>query len=63
MLNNNAAFKYYTPYKGSFEITQCWINYTVTLHCGTIQMRYNICHIKACTSDTNFEDIISENEV
>ena len=63
MLDNNAAFKYDTPYKGSFVITQCWINDTVTWNCGTIQIRYNISCIKSCKSDTNVEDNSSENDV
>ena len=31
MLTNNAAYKYETPYKGPFVITQCCTNGTVTL--------------------------------
>ena len=31
MLNNNAAYKYETPYKGPFVIKQCHTNGTVTL--------------------------------
>ena len=31
MLNNNSAFKYETPYLGSFEMTHCWTNGTVIL--------------------------------
>ena len=42
MLNNTFTFKYDTPYEGQFEITQCWINGTVTLQCGAIKIRYNI---------------------
>ena len=60
MLNNNAAFNYYTPYKGTFEMTQCWNKSTVTLQCGAIKIGYNIHCIKPYTSDTNVEDIISE---
>ena len=26
MINNKYAYKYETPYKGSFEITQCFTN-------------------------------------
>ena len=37
MLNNNAAFKYDAPYKGPFEITQCWNNGTATLKCRLIK--------------------------
>ena len=45
MIKNNATFKYYTLNKGPFEITQCWNNGTVTLHCGVIKIRYNTRHI------------------
>ena len=38
MLNNNAAFKYETPYKGLFEITLCWNNGTFILNYSTIQL-------------------------
>ena len=31
MLDSNAALKYETPYKGPFEITQCWNNDMFTL--------------------------------
>ena len=34
ILNNNIAFKYKTSYKGTFDITQCWNNGTVTLQYG-----------------------------
>ena len=57
MLVKNTAFKYETPYKRPFEITQCCTNGTVTLHCGAIKIRYNIHHIKPHTYDTNIEDI------
>ena len=70
MLNNHAAYKYETPYKGAFAITQCRTNDTVTLHCGAIKNWYNICHINPYTSDicrinsytydTNVEDINPE---
>ena len=57
MLTNNAAYKYETPYKGPFVITQCWTNSTVTLQCGMIQISHNIRRIGLYTSDTNVEDI------
>ena len=57
MLNNHAAYKYKTPYKGPFGITQCWTNYAVILQYGATKIRYNTCHIKPHTSDTNVEDI------
>ena len=31
ILTNNAGYKYETPYKGPFMITQCCTNVTVTL--------------------------------
>ena len=61
MLTNNYAFKYETPYKGTFEIIQLWTNITVTLQHGATKNRYNIRCIKAYTSDKNVEDIIAEN--
>ena len=51
MLNNNDAYKYETPYKGPFMITQCWTNGAFTLQCGTIKIEYNILSIKPHTSD------------
>ena len=57
MLNNNAAFKYDTSYKGIFEIEKCWSNGMVTLQYGATNIRYNIRRINPYTSDTNFEDI------
>ena len=49
------------PYKGSFAIKPCWTNCTVTLQCGQIQIRHNICRIKPYKSGTKFEDINPEN--
>ena len=46
MLNNRSLYKYGTPYNGISEIIQCWTIGTVTLEMGTIQIRYNITHIK-----------------
>ena len=57
MLNNHAAYKNKTPYKGNFMITQCWINGTVAFQCGAIKIRYNIRLINPYTSDTNVEYI------
>ena len=62
MLNNHAAYKHETPYKGPFVIKQCWTNGTVTVQCGAIKIRYNICRINPYTSDTNVEDINPEND-
>ena len=65
MLNNNSAFKYETPYKGLFEITQYCINGTFKLECGTTKITYNICRIKPYIYiyiyDTNVEYIIIQN--
>ena len=61
MLNNIAAYKYETPYEGTFVITQCWDNYTVTLQQGAIKIRHNICRIRPYKYDTNVEDITTEN--
>ena len=61
MLNNHAAYKYETPYKGSFVITRCWNNAIVTLQYCPIIFRYNIHRIKPYKSDTNFEDINLKN--
>ena len=49
------------PYKGPFEIKTCWTNSTVTLQCGTIQIRHNIRRINPYKSGTNIEDINPEN--
>ena len=57
MLNNDATFKYETPYKVPFDIMQFWANGTVTLQCGAIKMKHNIHRIKPYKSDTNIEDI------
>ena len=62
MINNNSAFKYDTPYNGTFKIMQCWTNGTVTLQCGAIKIRYSICCIKPYTSNTSIEDIFNEND-
>ena len=61
MINNHAAYKYETPYKGPFVITQCWTNGTVTLQYGPTKIRYNIGRNNPYTSDTNNEDITPEN--
>ena len=61
MLNNSTAYKYETPYKGPFLITQCCTNAKVTLLCGVIISRHNIRCIKPHTSDTKVADITPEN--
>ena len=57
MINNNAAYKYETTYRGPFVITQCYTNGTVTLQCGPTKIRHNIHWIKPYTSDTKVEEI------
>ena len=60
MINNTYDFRYETPNKGPFEITQFWANDTFYLQCGKIKIRYNIHRIIPYTSDTNVDGIISE---
>ena len=38
MLGNHAAYKYETPYKGQFVITQCCTNGMVALQCGAMKI-------------------------
>ena len=57
MLNNYAAYKYETPYKGPFVIMHCFANSMVKLQCGAIKSRYKICRINPYKNDTNVEDI------
>ena len=57
MLDNNNAYKYETPYKVPFVITQYFTNVTITFQCGAIKIRCNIHHIKPHTADTNHENI------
>ena len=61
MLNNYTAYKYETPYKGPFVITQCFANGTVMLQCGAIKITYNIRRIKPYKSGTKVEDSNSIN--
>ena len=42
MINYSAAYKYETPYKGPFVITQYFTNGTVMLQYGAIHITYNI---------------------
>ena len=42
ILANHTAFKYETPYKGPFLITQCFTNGTVNLQCGAINFKDGI---------------------
>ena len=52
MLNNHTEYKYETPYKVKFVLTQCFTNGTVSLQCGAIQMKYNIRRINPYKLDT-----------
>ena len=45
---------------GTFVITQCWKNGTLTLQYGPKKIRLNIHLIKPYTFDTNVEDIYIE---
>ena len=56
MLDNHSAYKYETPYKGPFFITQYWTNNTVTLQFGAIKFRYNIRHINSHTYGKNVKN-------
>ena len=57
MINNHSAYKYEITYKGTFFITQCWTNGTVTIQYGAIKIRHNIHPIKPYKYDTNVEYI------
>ena len=61
MLNNIAAYKYETPYRGPFVIPWFFTNGTVNLQQGATKFRYNIRRIKPYKSNTNVEDIKPEN--
>ena len=60
IVTNKSAYRYETPYNGTFVITQCWTNIMVTLQCGPIEIRHNIRRIKPYISDTNIEYINPE---
>ena len=61
MFNNHTTYKYETPNKGQFMITQFFTNGTVNLQCGAIKIKYNISHINPYKSDTKVEDSSSKN--
>ena len=61
ILTNHNEYKYDTPYKGPFVITQYFTNGTINLQCGPTKIRYNIRRIKLYKSDTKVEDIHSKN--
>ena len=61
MLTKHTAYKYETPYKGPFVITQCFRNGTVMLQYGETEIRYNIRRSKPYKLDTKVEDFNSIN--
>ena len=52
MITNHNAYKYETPYKGPFLITQCFTNGTVDVQCGLTKIKYNIHRINPYISNT-----------
>ena len=54
------SYKYETPYKGHFVITQCFTYGTVKLQCSTTYIMYNMHHIKPCKYDTKVGDYSSK---
>ena len=52
MLNNTSSYQYGTPYNGISEIIKCWTIGMVTLQMRTIQIGYNIPHIKTYRIDS-----------
>ena len=61
MITKHTEYKYETTNMGTFLITQCFTNGTVSLKFGTIEIKYNIRHIKPYNSDTKVEDSSSKN--
>ena len=61
MLNNHAAYKYETPYKGLFVIILFFTNSTVNIQYGQIQIRHDIRWINPFKYDANIEDINHKN--
>ena len=61
MLTNHIAYKYETPYRAPFLITQCLTNGTVNLQYSATKIKYNIRCIKPYKSDTKVEDYNSIN--
>ena len=57
MLNNHAAYKYETSYKGPFVITWFLTNGTVNMQYGQTEIRHNIRRINPYKSDTKVGDI------
>ena len=61
MLNDHAAYKHETPYKGPFVIKKCWTNGTVNIQYSAIKIRHNIRQIKPYKSNTKVGDINPKN--
>ena len=61
IITNHTEYKYETPYKGTFLITQCFTNGTVNLQYCATQITYNICCINPSKSDTKVGDFDSIN--
>ena len=60
MLNNHAAFRYGTPYKGPFVTKRSLTNGTVKLQYDAKKIRYNIRRIEPNKYDTHVEYINPE---
>ena len=56
MITYHTSYKYETPYKGPFLITQFFTNGTVNLQYGPTKSRHNIRNINPYTLDTIVED-------
>ena len=63
IVNSNTNLKYKAPYKDTFEITHCQTNRMVPLQWGATKTRCNICRIELYKSDTNVENIMTENDI
>ena len=61
MFTKSTAYKYETPYMGTFLLVRCCSNGTVSLQIGAKEIRYNIGFIKPYKSDTKVEDTNSIN--
>ena len=46
MVRRNQAYKYKTPFQGSYEILQTWTNRNTTIQTGTVTARINVHRIK-----------------
>ena len=61
MLTNHTVYKYETPYKGPFVVTQCFTNGTINLQYGATQIKHNIRRINLYKLDTKVEYFNSKN--